>query len=856
MRLFKKKLSNRRYAIYTLLFLFIVKGTFMSVYAQEKLSEQARKLVTPTTGVVYGTVVDEAGNMLEYATITILTVKDSSLVTGGITNEKGVCIIHPIPWGTYIAKISFIGYSNVFTSSFTLSKSSPIHSLQKQKMQLSQKMIEGVTVKADKEMLQSNLDKKVFNIDKSIAAEGATALEVLENIPSVNVDIEGNVSLRGSSSVTILIDGRPTNLTMDQIPSSMIESVELITNPSARYEPDGVSGIINVVLKKKKESGFNGMISVGSSITNLDSKFYLGRNNISTNINYRYNKINVFANYDFRNRNSHNRSSLNRETINSDTVANSSDTSTIDQFSNSEGKGNSHNLRTGIDYFINKQNTLSFNVSYGSFKRGNMSNTNSESTISTSDIFDKKYTLNNQNNFANQNMSANLFYKHNFNKPNQELTIDLYYTRMWGDNTSFAIEDYSIPINRMDFYNKAVTTTDNNFITGQIDFVTPVGNGGRIETGYKFSMRNTMQEYHQYIGSDTNNLKENISDANNYNYDEYINAAYFIYSNTVKKKFKYQIGLRGELANNVFFLRNVDTNTRSFYPNIFPTLHLAYDINKNNTISLSYSMRVRRPNIFQLNPYVNNSDRFNLSVGNPHLKPELTNSVELGYQYYNDKLSVTTNIFYRHRYQMISRYTKLLNDSVSLTSFQNFDQAQSYGIEAYYTHTLFKWWKINLNGTFYQTLIDNRLEMIDPNLLNDWSWNVRGTFTFILPKDFDIQLTANYNSPMITTGSMGGFGWGGGSGQGRIDQQWSMDIGFKMLFFKKNMTLSLRVSDIFATRKSNIYTYGSSESLSFEAYSFRQRDSRQISLSLSYKINNYRPKKHEQGGVFDEIYEE
>ena len=143
--------------------------------------------------------------------------------------------------------------------------------------------------------------------------------------------------------------------------------------------------------------------------------------------------------------------------------------------------------------------------------------------------------------------------------------------------------------------------TDNNFITGQIDFVTPVGNGGRIETGYKFSMRNTMQEYHQYIGSDTNNLKENISDANNYNYDEYINAAYFIYSNTVKKKFKYQIGLRGELANNVFFLRNVDTNTRSFYPNIFPTLHLAYDINKNNTISLSYSMRVRRPNIFQLN---------------------------------------------------------------------------------------------------------------------------------------------------------------------------------------------------------------------------------------------------------------
>ncbi len=849
MKTFKKGWLNREYRIFILLFV-LIKFSLNSVYAQGKLSEQARQLVTANSGVVYGSVVDEKGQTLEYATITILNIKDSSLVSGGITNEKGTCIIHPIPWGTYIAKISFIGYKNIITSSFSITKSSPTYNLQKQKMNLSQNIIEGVTIKAEKEMLQNNLDKKVFNIDKSIAADGVTALEVLENIPSVNVDIEGNISLRGSSSLTILIDGRPTNLTMDQIPSSMIESVELITNPSARYEPDGISGIINVVLKKKKESGFNGMISAGSSISNLDSNFYLKRSNLSTNINYRYNKINIFANYDLRDNNFHSINTLNRTSVFNN------DTTTLEQLSNSVSKGNSHNLRTGIDYFINKKNTLSFNISYSKFKRGNMSNSASKSTTNATDTFDKEYMLNNQRNNANQNISSNLFYKYNFNKPGSELTVDLYYTRMWGNNDLFSNEKYSIPVNRDNYYNNSITKGNNQFITSQVDFVTPVGNGGRIETGYKFSLRNTIQEYHQYTGNDTNSLTEAISYANNYNYDEYINAAYFIYSNTIKEKFKYQIGLRGELANNVFHPLNADTNTRSFYPNLFPTVHLVYDFNKHNSISLSYSMRVRRPNIFQLNPYLNDADRFNLSVGNPNLKPELTNSVELGYQYYNDKVSVNTSIFYRHRYQMISRYTELLNDSVSLTSFQNFDQAQSYGIEAYYNHTLFKWWKININGTFYQTLIDSRQEMIDPNLLNDWSWNIRGVLIFSLPKDFDIQLTSSYRSPMITTGSMGGFGWGGGSGQGRISQQWSMDIGFKKLFLKKNMTLSIRINDIFATRKSNIYTFGSSDISSFDAYSFRKNDSRQLAISLSYKINNYRPKKYTHGGEFDEQYEE
>ena len=844
MKIFFNTSKKQLILIAFLLLMCIVNG-----FSQDKLIIQARKFVTASTGVLVCSVIDENGQALEYATVTILNTKDSSMVTGSITNEKGICFINAIPWGTYFAKISYIGYSNKYTSEITISKASPIYELLKQKMVPTQQMIEGVIVKAQKEMIQTNLDKKVFNVDKSIAAEGVTCLEVLENLPSVSVDVEGNVSLRGSQSVTILVDGRPSNLTLDQIPSSIIESIELITNPSARYEPDGVSGIINVVLKKKKESGFNGMLTLGSGVSNLDSNFYFGKYNASANVNYRYNKINIFANYDFRTRNHNNYNTLDRNTIFNN------DTTNLYQQSESMSQHISHNARIGMDYFINKQNALSFNVNYSNNDRQNESETNCNSNINNIDSLNKKYILSNQRNFDNQNLSSNLNYKHTFNKTGRELSVDISYSKMWGNNNVYGSEKYLLPINRNDYFNNSSTIGNNQFITTQLDFVTPIGNGGRIETGYKLSIRLTDQEYHQYTGFNMDSLTENISDANNYNYNEYINALYFIYSNTIKEKFKYQIGLRGELATNIFYLRNLDTTTRNTYPHLFPTVHLVYEFNKQHSISLSYSMRVQRPNIFQLNPYVDNSDRFNLSKGNPELKPELTNSVELGYQYYTEKISVTTNIFYRHRFQMISKYTELLNDSVSLTSYQNFDQAQSYGIELNYSQTIFKWWKTNINGSFYQTLIDSKQEMIDPNLMDDWSWNIRGSFNFTFPKDFDIQLTANYRSPMITSGSMSGFGWGDGSGQGRMDEQWTMDFGLKKQFFNKKLVLSIRISDIFASRTSKINTFGSNDISSFNAYSFRKNDSRQLYISLSYKINNYRPKKNTNNPEFDDSYD-
>ena len=238
---------------------------------------EAQQRVTSTTGVIVCSVADENNLSLDQSTIAVLHPEDSSLVSGAITNQSGYAIIDGVPWGTYLVRISFIGYKNLFVNNITISKEKPVATTGRQQLQPSSKQLEGVTVTAQKEMIETNLDKRVFNVDQSIIAEGSTGTDVLENVPSVAVDLEGNVSLRGSQSVTILINGRPTSLTMDEIPASSIERIEVVTNPSARHDPEGTSGIINVVLKKEKKLGFNASLSLGMGVSNLKKNFYLGK---------------------------------------------------------------------------------------------------------------------------------------------------------------------------------------------------------------------------------------------------------------------------------------------------------------------------------------------------------------------------------------------------------------------------------------------------------------------------------------------------------------------------------------------------------------------------------------------------
>jgi hypothetical protein len=247
-------------------------------------------------GAVLGMIVDENKAPVQYATVFVQNATDSTTVTGGVTDENGRIIIIDIPWGTYYVQINAMGYSKHYTSTFTLTQSNPRYMLNRFAITQKPQILQGVEVSTQKEMLQQNLDKKVYNLENSIVTEGATAVQALAEIPSVDVDIEGNVSLRGTGNVTILVDGRPTNLTLEQIPASEIESIEVITNPSARLDPDGMGGIINVILKKKKQPGFNAFFSGSMATSVFKNKFYVDGVNLSVNLNYTYNKIATFLN--------------------------------------------------------------------------------------------------------------------------------------------------------------------------------------------------------------------------------------------------------------------------------------------------------------------------------------------------------------------------------------------------------------------------------------------------------------------------------------------------------------------------------------------------------------------------------
>lgn len=831
----------------SLLFLFF---TF-TIFAQQS---NPQSLVTSTTGVVVGSVIDVQEQPMEYSILYVLQESDSTIVANGISDHNGKFVIASVPFGKLILKIETLGYKHTYSSPFTLSKSNPIAKFPKIKISEKIETLDVVEVRTEKEMLQSNLDKKVYNVGSSITAEGTTALEILEEIPSVDVDIEGNVMLRGSENVTILIDGRPTNLTLDQIPSSQIESIEVITNPSARLEPDGMAGILNVVLKKKREHGFNGMVSLGGALSFLQKQPYFDKYNGSVNLNYRFNKVNIFLNYNFRNWGFHSMGDLKRKSWYEGT-----DTLLLFQDNKNDGKGQGHNVQTGIDWFINAQNTLSFTFGFNAYQRSSLSEVNSENnkiisqdSILLYSIFDQ---FSERKNLGN-NFSGSLFYKKTFDTKGRELTTDFFYSQRNNIGNSFDDQLFREPTTIPDFLQKTSTIGGNRIGNAQIDFVTPVGNGGRIETGYKFSYRNTGQDYKLFSGSKKDSLTEDALKSNNFDYTEYINAAYFIYSNSFWEKLKVQGGLRAELANTISDLKSSDSAYKNNYFNLFPTLHIRYDFNAIHSLQLSYSRRVSRPRHWHLNPFLDYSDRQNLRKGNPYLKPEFVNSVELGYLMAYKKSSINIALFYRQRDHIIARYTIMENDSTTLTTYANINKSQNLGFEFNYGQRFWDFWRLSFTGSVYYQNIESNDDqlLLDKSLSQSLTWRFRITNIVSLPQNWDFQVSFGYFSPSLTTGSMG---WGGGVGQGKRQSRYSLNAGIKKSFFKKNLVVSLNAQNIVYRHKNVIKTYSFvNDDMGYDAVSTRYRDGLQFNLTLSYKFNHYKKRLDRDGnGSLDEFPE-
>ena len=785
-------------------------------------------------GELRGIISDKTTNSpMSFANVVLYKQRDSSMVDGAITNEKGAFSFTKLPYGRFYMMVQFVGYPPHRIDSIFIRPNAPAVDMGNIMIQVKAVALDEVVIKGQKDALEFNLDRKVINIDQNIAAASSTAAEIMQTIPSVSVDVDGNVSLRGSSNVIILIDGRPSMLTsLDQLPASMVESVELITNPSAKYDPDGTSGMINIILKKKKEAGYNGMFSLNVGTGN--------KLNSSLNANYRKNKLNLFLDVNTRFDAMKGTSNLNRETTFYDTIF------TLLQNQNSTMKSNFNNVRAGFDYFFNKKNTLSFSANYNIRNFNNQQNNDYKNYIeaggneSLSNYF--KQISDNKNTGSGNELGLN--YKKTFDKKIQELTIDLFYSNSDMNNKSELTKNFfdtnMEPANINPFLQSITNNTNRKNITAQLDYVQPVGNGGRIETGYKFSLNNSDMIYNmfQWDYNSYSWLNDTLA-SNQFIYKEQIHSGYFIYSNTIKEKFKYQAGLRAEQS---FINGNQVTMNQQYKRdtlNLFPSVHLKYDLTDKHSFSLSYSRRINRPGSRVLNPFINYSDPINLSKGNPYLNPEFINSYELGYSFNYKKTSINSTVFYRNTEGIISRIMTIENNSfTSMTTYENINKEESYGVEFIVSQDLFKWWKLNANYSHYRTQLYGANVNTQAN--DDISWTFKLNSVMKFHKSLEVQTTFNYDSPQIVTGGMSNYRMGGDAGGlGIQSANYFINLNVKKGIMKDKGTLSLSLRDILKSQKYDVVTYGDN----FISHVERRRDSRVLFVGFSYRINEYRKPK-------------
>lgn len=803
-----------------------------------------------TQGRISGTLQDNrTKEPIGFANVVLLTATDSSLVTGATTELNGQFTLAPVPAGKYTIRVSMVGYPTKFIPNVVVSASSPSLELGTITISAGATNLAEVEVVTERELVEYNLDKRVVNVSKDIAAQSGTVAEVMQNIPSVEVDIEGNVSLRGSGNVTVLIDGKRTamsNLTMDQIPANMIESIELITNPSSKYNPEGTSGIINLVLKKEKRPGFNGSATVNAGTYD--------NYNASVNLSYRYYKWSLNGGYDFRYRNRPGSGSTSTIFYDTATVDNKM-VRTISQYREQArertSKDISNNFRFGADYYLTPKHTISAST-YFRFGRDEGSN------ILSTRSFDPERNLVSHSTRTNLDyedelaMDFNLGYRQTFGRKGQELTADLLYSKNVDDELTDYIES-DVLKNNDPRLQQTLADDKNNRMVAQADYVHPFSDDSRIEAGFRTSFQRLDNDA-KFYDFHENRWVYNTIISNHFVYDELVNALYGNYSNKVNS-ISFQIGLRAEQTNTKADQITQDTTFNNSYFSLFPSVFVTKDINEDNKVQFSYSRRINRPRSRFLDPFIDLSNKYDIDYGNPQLEPEFINSLELGYLTYIGRSSLNISTFYRHTTNQIQRFrdvitvTELNSEGVeeeyprTETTFLNLATGQSYGVELGYTYDVTNWWKLNGSVSGFRTELNDTQGNTELSN-NQFSWNTKLNSSMNVWKDLDIQLSANYRAPMASI-------------QGRREEMFSADLGVKKDVLNKKGTVLLRVTDIFNTRQFNYTSFGPT----FESDSQNRRISRMLYIGFTYRLNTdgaqrdrNRQQDRDQGGEMDDDF--
>ncbi len=818
-------------------------------------------------GHFYGKLIDDStAKPVEAATVqliqnkmdTVSKKKRDFILATELTTKKGEFSIENLPvMGNFILRISAVGYKPIeqkvaFDLNMAAAKngdfSSMMNSVDKDlgnlKMRTDEKVLQNITVSGSKPLMQMNLDRKVYNVEKDLTAAGGTAVDVMKNVPSVNVDIDGNVSLRNAPP-QIFIDGRPTTLALDQIPADQIASVEIITNASAKFDASGGgAGILNIVLKKNRKAGYNGNIRAS-----IDSR---GRPGGGGDFNLRQNKINFFGATMI----GMPKSISTARTERTDFLDNK--TAHLIQNNGPVFKGVFAFARLGIDYFVDNRNTFTLSGNFVKRRFTNNDNINIyRDTVSGSSVRFETGNRNVSTVSKGYNYGSSFGYKHNFAKAGKELTADVNYTYMNNENSSDFISrffDETAQPKGLGSVEKALSNGDTKFLTVQTDFVNPISKKMKLEMGLRMSRRNFSSTNNNFIQlpSGTYFLIPGVSV--NYKFTDDVYAAYTTFSQQFEK-FSYQAGLRLESSkyDGDFITKNQQFGNE--YPlSLFPSAYLTYKLNSKQDLQLNYSRKINRPNFFQLIPFIDFTDSLNLSVGNPNLIPEFTNLVELGYSVqYGKGNSFLATAYGRLTNDLITRYqyrtlnpNPAKNDSVLITTFANATSSSTTGIELIGKNALTKFWDLTTNVNVFNTdLQAGNLPGTQNN--SRLSWFAKLNNTFKLPKKFTIQLTADYQARTILPASsnrggggggffMGGFGQTQSNAQGYIDPVYGADISIRKDFMKNNAaSLTLSFNDIFRTRISASHA----ESFYFVQDNERRRDPQVVRLNFNWRFGKF-----------------
>ncbi|MFT5617855.1 MAG: iron complex outermembrane receptor protein [Arenicella sp.] len=795
----------------------------------------------PSIGRLVGEIVDEAGKPVEYATVALMHLRDSSL-TGAITDAKGKFEITEIKLGRHELKVSFIGYETYVQNPIALSPRAEAgidQNLGSIAIKPSAAMIEAVEVSAERDIMEMSLDKKVFNVDKNITATGGSATDVLQNVPSVSVDIDGNVSLRGSENVNILIDGKPSGLTgasrqaiLEQIPAATIERIEVITNPSAKYDADGTAGIINIVTKKNGVKGLNGSVTV-----NVGTR---DKYNATGLLNYRKGKWNHSFNYSYRYDPRFREGTNFRENLFLSELGTVDSATFLNQVTDGNQNRTSHLFKFGTDYSIDNKNTLSMSVLYNQNSRGRDELINYE-FLDGSRATTQLNTRNTEENSDRESVDFNLGYSKDFNKKGQNLSVEMRYSDTWGSQLGEFVEQYrdgnnnSLP-DTTDLVQRNLADNSSNITTIQIDYVNPVSKTKKYEFGYKSILRNILNDFQfEDFDESTQNYIPSALLNNEFDYSEDVHAAYVNYSQGFGK-LSLQAGLRAEQTFTQSDLVTTGETFENDYFSLFPSGYLSYNPTDKDEWRIGYSRRVNRPRTRQLNPFRNNSDLQNVREGNPFLLPEYIDSYEVSYARNWDKISLTSTAYWREIHDMIRSFRTVLDDQSILRSYVNLSGGRSYGLEMVMSGKVTKWWNLTLSTNVFQSEIDG--SNIEADLNNDaFTYSFRMNSNIDLPKDIKLQISTFYRAPFVTT-------------QGEIQAFYSTSLALQRKILKGKGTVNVRLSDVFNNLRFKFDQEGTflDEGTGFTQSSYRKRESRIGYLSFSYRFGKATSKKRRKGG--------